>query len=130
MNIKWLERKSYLDTNSLEVEWLGAEDAKQEDSGSSSDGREACVFRAKNCVTCDCLVGPLPTVEGLANAVEMASTVIGAWRGAAEAMCPVSNGNSREIDSSGAAADRPRPEAPGPARPVPATTGELIGLDT
>ena len=48
MNIKWLVRKSYLDTNSLQVEWLGAEDAKQDDRGSSVGGREARDFHAKN----------------------------------------------------------------------------------
>ena len=53
MNIKWLGRKSYLDTNSLQVEWLGAEDAKQEVRGSSVGGREARIFRVKNHVTCD-----------------------------------------------------------------------------
>ena len=36
MNIKWLGRKSHLDTNSLQVEWLGAEDVKQDDRGSSA----------------------------------------------------------------------------------------------
>jgi hypothetical protein len=41
MNIKWLGRKSHSDTNSLQVEWLGAEDAKQEIRGSSAGGREA-----------------------------------------------------------------------------------------
>ena len=53
MNIKWLGRKSHLDTNSLQVEWLGAEDAKQDERGSSVVGSEARVFRAKNCLTCD-----------------------------------------------------------------------------
>ena len=37
----------------LAVEWLGAEDAKQNDRSSSAGGREACVFRAKKLVTCD-----------------------------------------------------------------------------
>ena len=41
MNKKWQGRKSHLDTNSLQVEWLGAEDAKQEIRGSSASGREA-----------------------------------------------------------------------------------------
>ena len=53
MNIKWLGRKSHGDTNSLQVEWLGAEDAKQDDRGSSVGGREARGFRAKNRLTCD-----------------------------------------------------------------------------
>jgi hypothetical protein len=53
MNIKWLRRKSYLNTNNLQVWWLGAEDAKQEVRGSSAGGHEACVFRAKNHVICD-----------------------------------------------------------------------------
>ena len=53
MNIKWLERKSHFDTNNLQVEWLGAEDTKQEVKGSSAGGCEACVFRVKNRVTCD-----------------------------------------------------------------------------
>jgi len=35
------------------VEWLGAEDPKQDDRGSSAGGREALVFRAKNRLTCD-----------------------------------------------------------------------------
>ena len=30
MNIKWLGRKYFFDTNSLQVEWLGTEDANQE----------------------------------------------------------------------------------------------------
>ena len=63
MNIKRLGRKSYLDTNSLQVEWLGAEDAKQEVRGSSVGGREACVFRVKNRVKSDCPVGPLPILK-------------------------------------------------------------------
>ena len=42
-----------MDTNSLKVEWLGAEDAKQEVRGLSAGGREACDFRVKNLVTCD-----------------------------------------------------------------------------
>jgi hypothetical protein len=29
MNIKWLGQKSHLDTNSLQVEWLGIEHVKQ-----------------------------------------------------------------------------------------------------
>ena len=41
MNIKWLERKSYSDTNNLQVEWLEAEDAKQEIRGSSAGVRKA-----------------------------------------------------------------------------------------
>ena len=49
MNKKWLGRKSHLDTNSLQVEWLGAEDTKQDDRGSSAGG----VFRVKNRLTCD-----------------------------------------------------------------------------
>ena len=53
MNIKWPERKSYLDTNNLQVEWLGAQDAKQEVRGLSANGHEACVFHMKNHVTCD-----------------------------------------------------------------------------
>ena len=53
MNIKWRERKCHLDTNNLQVEWLGAEDTKQEVRGSSAGGREACVFRVKNHMTCD-----------------------------------------------------------------------------
>ena len=53
MNIKWLGRKSHLNTNSLQVEWLGAEDVKQDDRGSSAGGRETRVFRAKNRLTCD-----------------------------------------------------------------------------
>ena len=53
MNIKWLGRKSHLDTNSLQVEWLGAEDAKQDDRGSSAGGREARVFWVKNRLICD-----------------------------------------------------------------------------
>jgi len=35
------------------VEWLGAEDVKQDDRGLSAGGREARVFRAKNRLTCD-----------------------------------------------------------------------------
>ena len=42
-----------MDTNSLQVEWLGAEDAKQDDRGMSAGGREARFFRAKNRLTCD-----------------------------------------------------------------------------
>ena len=42
MNIKWLGRKSHLDTNSLQVKWLGAEDVKQEVRGSSAGGYKAC----------------------------------------------------------------------------------------
>ena len=42
-----------MDTNSLQVEWLGAEDVKQDDRGSSAGGREARVLRAKNRLTCD-----------------------------------------------------------------------------
>jgi len=30
MDIKWLVRKSHLDTNKLHVEWLGAKSMKQE----------------------------------------------------------------------------------------------------
>ena len=41
MNIKWLGRKSHLDTNSLQVEWLGTEDGKQEIRGLSTGGHEA-----------------------------------------------------------------------------------------
>ena len=33
-----------MDTDSLQVEWLGAEDAKQDDRGSSAGGREAHRF--------------------------------------------------------------------------------------
>ena len=47
MNIKWLGQKSHLDTNNLQVEWLGAEDAKQDDRGSSAGGREATRFWRK-----------------------------------------------------------------------------------
>ena len=53
MNIKWLGQKSHLDTNNLQVEWLGAEDVKQDDRGSSAGGHEARVFRVKNRLTCD-----------------------------------------------------------------------------
>ena len=53
MNIKWLGQISHLDTSILQVEWLGAEDTKQEVKGSSAGGCEACVFRLKNHVTCD-----------------------------------------------------------------------------
>ena len=35
------------------MEWLGAEDAKEDDRGLSTDGREARVFRVKNLLTCD-----------------------------------------------------------------------------
>ena len=42
-----------MNTNRLYVEWLGAEDAKQDDRGSSAGGREARVFRVKNRLTCD-----------------------------------------------------------------------------
>ena len=42
-----------MDINNLQVEWLGAEDTKQDDRGSSAGGREARVFRAKNRLTCD-----------------------------------------------------------------------------
>ena len=58
MNIKWLGQKSHLDTNNMQVEWLGAEDTKQEVRGLSVGGREACDFRMKNRVTCDlrCLI--------------------------------------------------------------------------
>jgi len=42
-----------LDTNSLQVEWLGAEDVKHDDRGSSFGGREARVFRVKNRLTCN-----------------------------------------------------------------------------
>ena len=38
-------------TSVLHVEWLGDEHAKQEVWGSRVGGREACVFRAKNCMT-------------------------------------------------------------------------------
>ena len=38
-----------MDTNSLQMEWLGAEDTKQDDRGSSAGG----VFRVKNRLTCD-----------------------------------------------------------------------------
>ena len=48
MNIKWLGQKSYLDTNSLLVEWLGAEDAKQDDRGSSVGGRDTCFSGEKS----------------------------------------------------------------------------------
>jgi len=41
MNIKWLGQKPHLDTNSLQVEWLGAEDMKQEITGLSAGGHEA-----------------------------------------------------------------------------------------
>jgi len=37
----------------MQVAWLGAKDAKQDDRGSSAGGREARVFRAKNRLTCD-----------------------------------------------------------------------------
>ena len=37
-------------TSVLQVEWLGDEHAKQEVCGSSAGGREACVFRVKNCM--------------------------------------------------------------------------------
>ena len=40
-------------TNSLQVEWLGAEDMKKDDRGSSAGGREARIFRVKNRLTCD-----------------------------------------------------------------------------
>ena len=68
MNIKWLGRKSHGDTNSLQVEWLGAEDAKQDDRGSSAGGRETRVFWVKNRLTCDArpygrLVGHLPELK-------------------------------------------------------------------
>ena len=53
MNIKWLGQKSYLDINNLQVEWLGAEDTKRDDRGSSAGGREARVFRVKNRLTYD-----------------------------------------------------------------------------
>jgi hypothetical protein len=59
MNIKWLGRISHLDASISQVEWLGAEDVKQEVKGSSGGGREACVFCVKNHVTCDCPVGCL-----------------------------------------------------------------------
>ena len=42
-----------MDTNSLQVEWLGAEDAKHDDRGSSSGGCEARVFQVKNRLTCN-----------------------------------------------------------------------------
>ena len=42
-----------MDTNSLQVEWLGAEDMKKDDRGSSAGGREARIFRVKNRLTCD-----------------------------------------------------------------------------
>jgi len=45
--------KISFDTNNLQVEWLGAEKAKQEVRGLSASGREARVFRAKNHVSCD-----------------------------------------------------------------------------
>ena len=70
MNIKWLGRKSCLDTNSLQVEWLGAEDMKKDDRGSSAGGREARIFRVKNRLTCDLRratvwlsSGPLPVLK-------------------------------------------------------------------
>ena len=37
----------------MQVEWLGAEDTKQEVRDSSAGGREACDFHVKNRVTCD-----------------------------------------------------------------------------
>ena len=43
--------KISFDTNSLQVEWLGAEDAKQVVRGLSAGGREARIFRVKNRVT-------------------------------------------------------------------------------
>ena len=60
--------KSHLDTNSLQMEWLGAEDAKQDDRGSSVGGREERIFWAKNRLTCDlrscgCPLRPLPDLK-------------------------------------------------------------------
>ena len=51
--MKWGEQIFQMDTSILQVEWLGAEDTKQEVRGSSAGGREACVFRVKNHMTCD-----------------------------------------------------------------------------
>ena len=47
------EPKDNIDTCEYWVEWLGAEDVKQDDRGLSAGGREARVFRAKNRLTCD-----------------------------------------------------------------------------
>jgi hypothetical protein len=51
--MKWGEQIPQMDTSILQVEGLGDEHVKQEVGGSSVGGREARVFRAKNCVTQD-----------------------------------------------------------------------------
>jgi hypothetical protein len=67
MNIKWLARISYLDSNILQVEWLGAEDMKQEVRGSSVDGYEAAVTSMTPITAGMPLSVQNPVVKGVLN---------------------------------------------------------------